>query len=221
MPDVGDRVTLTLTVDPADETTEATVIVTSPPPLNVPTALVATPGADNEVWTAPLTLTSAGEWRIAWTVSGTGANVEYDTVYAIPQPSGRSYATLTDLAGWLMSEPPAGSARRLIRATEKIDQLLLGARYPVDDDGMPTDTDHITALKDAVCAQVEWWVETGDTTGSGVSTSWDSVQIGSVSLSRKKSGGASNSSPSQSVAPAAVAALHAVNLLPIRAILFG
>lgn len=220
MPDVGDRVTLTLTVDPFDNSTSATATATSPPPANVPSSLITTPNADKSTWTANLDLTAAGEWKVMWEVTGTGANVEYDSVYAIAQTTGRSYATLTDLAAWLSAEPPPGSARRLVRATTKIDQLLVGMIYPVDDNGYPTDTDHVAALRDAVCAQVEWWVEIGDISGSGVSSWWKPVST-KASAAPKTANIDKESPARQQYAPLVVDLLREAGLLPIRAVIYG
>jgi hypothetical protein len=220
MPDVGDRVILTLTVDPADGTTSASAVATSPPPLDAAVPLTPTSNAGRDTWTAPLDLTSAGEWRIKWTVTGTGANIEYDTVYAIAQPTGRTYATLSDLAAWLGVEPPAGSYKRLVRATRKIDQLLIGSTYAVDEDGLPTDAEDIAALRDAVCAQAEWWVEIGDVSGVGVSSWWKPVSTKATAPPRPQQLAKDNPAQQQ-YAPAVAEILQQAGLLPNRVIIYG
>lgn len=82
--DVGDTARLTLTVDPFDATTNATVQVTAPDgTVSNPAASTADSG---ETWTALAPLSAAGVWYVKWTVTGTGANVQYDTLEADPPP---------------------------------------------------------------------------------------------------------------------------------------
>lgn len=68
------------------------------------------------------------------------------------------YATAEALTAWLGYQPPANAEVLLTRASLVIDDLLVGVRYDVDGDSLPTDTDVAEALSDAVCAQVAWWL---------------------------------------------------------------
>ncbi|MEN6426106.1 MAG: hypothetical protein ABFE13_12125 [Phycisphaerales bacterium] len=54
--------------------------------------------------------------------------------------------------------PPNDLTRELLRASELIDDFIRTACYEVDDEGDPTDADDIAALRDATCAQVEFWL---------------------------------------------------------------
>jgi len=82
--DVGDTARLTLTVDPFDGTTVAAVEVTAPDgTITTPTAGSADGGA---TWTALGPATAPGLWTVKWTVTGTGANVQYDTYEVDPVP---------------------------------------------------------------------------------------------------------------------------------------
>jgi len=218
MPDVGEDATLTLTVDPFDGTTTASVGVVSPS--GVSSTLSATSSDGGGTWTAYLPLVEAGAWQVRWEVTGQGSGVETDTVYAFAPVTGRTYATLSDLATWLGEVPPDNAARLLLTATRRVDLALVGAWYPVDEDSMPTDPAAIAALRDAVCAQVAWWVETGDSTGSGAGAEWSSVSIGKLSLSR--GGGTSGRGSSSTMGGGRLAAdaidiLTVAGLLPIRA----
>lgn len=215
MLDVGDISTLTLTLTVADVTTTATVALVSVPAGVTPPALTATPNAARTIWTAPLLGTAAGAWKAKWTVTGTGQGVEFDTVYFLDLV-GSSYATLSHYVTWLGADPPNGSARLLIRASAFLDGLLVGAVYPVTA-GLPTAAVDIAALRDATCAQVEYWQETGDTTGSGATGSWSDVQIGSVKLSGR-TGGATGD---RQLAPSAADILHTAGLLPVTAWAYG
>ncbi|WP_328426030.1 hypothetical protein [Streptomyces sp. NBC_00443] len=183
MPDVGDSVTATLTVTPADNTTSATLAVTAPDgTVSNPAAGTADGGT---TWTASLTYTAAGLWRLSWTVTGTGASRQHEVVAVAPAPPTmadvRSYATTTQLADYLHAAPPVDAVQLLERATRLLDSdFLKAAVYDVDDDGMPTDTDVKAAFAEAVCSQVEFWGEVGVETD--VSGPLQGVAIGSVNL---------------------------------------
>jgi hypothetical protein len=116
--------------------------------------------------------------------------------------------------------PPWRTADRdLVTATLLVDALLIGAVYPVDDDGMPTDADHIAALRDATCAQVAWFDETGDATGAA--EQYQSTSIGALSFTRGYTGAGSVTGPGQRYAPNAVLILRAARLLPVNAVVYG
>jgi len=106
----------------------------------------------------------------------------------------RVYATPEEYAAWLAPEaeaptPPAGAARALRAASGRIDELLIAAVYDTDEDGKPTETAHIEALRDATCAQADYQQATGDPYSTGATGQWASVSIGSASLSRGQAAG--------------------------------
>ena len=123
-----------------------------------------------------------------------------------------AYATVDELTTWLGDTPPTGAERRLARATRYMDNVLLKTSiYPVDDNGAPTEEAHITALRDACCALVEWWDANGDD-GLAAGTEYTSVTAGNISLS--KGGGGSASAPADPRrAPEAVEILDGAGLL--------
>ncbi|MFE7853747.1 hypothetical protein [Streptomyces sp. NPDC057403] len=125
---------------------------------------------------------------------------------------GRVYAASADYAEFTGQTAPAGIERLLARASEDIDSALLTAVYSTDADGMPTETDVIEALRDAVCAQVEYQQETGDT-GTGAAGRWDSVSLGPVSLSGRKD--AATGPAGLDLAPRAERALKRAGLLEV------
>jgi len=183
MPDVGDLVTARLTVDPADGTTGATLVVTRPDGTTVTPVVTGADGG--ATWTAPVTYTLAGLWRLSWTVTGTGASVQHEQVAVAPAPpvmaDVRSYATTTQLATYLRAAPPLDAVALLERATRLLDSdFLKAAVYDVDDDGMPTDSVVAAGFAEAVCAQVEFWGEVGVETD--VAGPLQGVTIGSVNL---------------------------------------
>jgi hypothetical protein len=187
MPDVGDLVIARLAVDPADETTLASLMAT--PPTGAPLTPVVTGAEGGTVWTAPVTYTMAGLWRLSWTVTGTGAGVEHELVSVAPAPAvtgtGRVYATTTQLAEYLGEAVPLDAVRLLTDASRALDDALKTARYLVDTDGLPTNSEVAAAFAEAVCAIVQWWDETGDPVGAD--GGWDSVSAGPVSLSGRSS----------------------------------
>ncbi|MFI0530316.1 hypothetical protein ACH3XX_09730 [Streptomyces scabiei] len=183
MPDVGDLVTARLSVDPFDVTTAATLLVTRPDATTVSPVVTGSDGG--ATWTAPITYTMAGIWRLSWTVTGTGAGVENELVSVAPIPgaglTGRVYATTTQLANYLQAAPPLDAARLLLEASRLLDRdFLIPAVYDVGDDGLPTDAEVAAAFAEAVCAQVEFWQEVGPETD--ISGPLQGVTIGSVSI---------------------------------------
>lgn len=77
---VGQTANLTLTVDPFDETTSATVVVTRPDG----TTISPTPSSadDNHTWTAQVTLNQVGVYSVVWTTAGVGMGAEAQQVEA-------------------------------------------------------------------------------------------------------------------------------------------
>lgn len=73
-----------------------------------------------------------------------------------------AYATPDELAEFLRSTAPADAQRLLERASEVVDEKVR-ARFTIDQDtSLPTDEDTAAALRDAACAQVEFWGEVGE-----------------------------------------------------------
>jgi hypothetical protein len=94
-----------------------------------------------------------------------------------------AYATLADLEDYTGQPPVSDDDRKLQRASDLIDAHLIGAVYAVDGSGNPTDPDVIAALRDAACAQVEWWKTTGDELG--YVGQWQDISLGPARLSRR------------------------------------
>lgn len=95
----------------------------------------------------------------------------------------RQYATAAEFTAseWATTEPPAGELDSyLMRATRAVERMTVTAVYNTDTAGMPTDTAIREAFRDATCAQVAYWANTGDIDGSVAAGG--SMSIGSVSL---------------------------------------
>lgn len=125
----------------------------------------------------------------------------------------RIYATAADYLAFTGQTPPAGIEAQLARAARFLDsEVFRLCWYDVDAGGLPSNPLVLAAFRDAVCAQVAWWVELGDSTGAA-GVGWSSVGIGSVSLSRQSAGGAEASAARQ-VAPEVGDLLRAPDLTP-------
>lgn len=97
------------------------------------------------------------------------------------------YANLDDYRDWSQDIAAEMPAVLFARASEVIDEVLIGAVYAIDDGTqLPTVTTVMEALRDATCAQAQYMLAAGDTTGTGTAASWGNVKIGSVALSEKK-----------------------------------
>lgn len=206
MPEAGDTQTATLTVSPADTSTEAALSVRAPD--GTTSAPTATPSSSRSVWTADVPYPVAGVYYFMWSATGTGAGVERYQVSVAPflPGTGRRYATTTDLANWMEAAPPLNGDRLLRNATRYLDnRMLKTAVYDVDDDDMPTGAAVIVALRDATCALVEWW-NTKGITGADPSAEYTTVSIGSATLTKTPGAGGAPADPRMSLEAAEILA---------------
>jgi hypothetical protein len=105
------------------------------------------------------------------------------------------YATATEYKKFLGVEELDAATKEvnagLRRASNEVRGLTRTAIYDTDaDTGMPTDEGVLEAFRDATCAFVAYWDETGDITGAGAISG--PVKILSVSLGGTATGGASS-----------------------------
>jgi hypothetical protein len=128
----------------------------------------------------------------------------------------RVYATPEQLAAAPNGStvPEADAPAYLRTASRMVDRLLVGRAYATDVDGMPTDADVLQALTDAACAIAVELVATGATL-PGASAQWDSVGIGSVSLSGRKATEGTLTILGLPVPAAAIAALSDVGTMDV------
>lgn len=93
----------------------------------------------------------------------------------------RVYAGAADYQGYTGQTPPSDVEAKLARASTMLDSRVLRAyRYDVDTTGMPTAAVVLAAFKDATCALVQWWVETGDELGQA--GQYEEVRLGTMIL---------------------------------------
>lgn len=94
----------------------------------------------------------------------------------------RLYATTAQ--AW-PTDPPANAALLIRTASRLVDVLLVTRAYDVDVDGMPTDADDVQAVQDA-CVSIAHELQTTGALDAGSTEQWQSVGIGSVSLSGRQ-----------------------------------
>ncbi|QPZ39703.1 hypothetical protein [Paramicrobacterium chengjingii] len=132
----------------------------------------------------------------------------------------RTYATPSDYFDFLGDEIPDPFPEKkqleamLRRASIVIDGRLRLAVYNTDEDGYPTDADVSEALKDATCAQADWFENTDDLTGA--ESQQGVVKIGSVSLGGSGATGSASSTKSAAdsrISPEAVEILRNAGLI--------
>lgn len=134
------------------------------------------------------------------------------------------YATLAEYRDWLDDQTVDVSDALFARASEIIDEALIGAVYAVDTvTQKPTDTAELEAVRDATCAQVQWLLANGDTTGTGSDATYKTVSIGSVSLGERTNAVASSVTTVSGVplAPGVVRVLRVAGLLPASVMTCG
>ncbi|MEU5974394.1 hypothetical protein [Streptomyces sp. NPDC047315] len=127
----------------------------------------------------------------------------------------RVYATATDYQSYTGQTPPEDIASRLARASVFLDSRVFRlCWYDADPTtGLPTHPLVVAAFRDALCAQVEWGEEVGDTTGAA-GVGWGNVEIGSVRLGRSLTATSAEDSPGRQIAPAVWDHLRAPDLTP-------
>lgn len=84
------------------------------------------------------------------------------------------------------TEAPANADLLIRTASRLVDTLLVTRRYDHDGTGVPTDPDDAQALQDATVTIAHELAETG-AMDAGSTAEWQSVGIGSVSLSGRMS----------------------------------
>lgn len=94
----------------------------------------------------------------------------------------RVYATAADFTAYTGGTAPENVDALLRVASGVVDVLLTGIVYDTDAAGMPTNADVAQAMADATCA-IAAEADAAGTLEAGSTQQWDSVGIGSVSLS--------------------------------------
>lgn len=101
------------------------------------------------------------------------------------------HATAADYTAFTGTAAPADVERMLAHASEEVDYATATSVYATDTNGLATDTTITGALRDATCAQVQYWQLSGDE--HGLTGLYSSVKIGSLALTGKSSTGSVSS----------------------------
>ena len=126
----------------------------------------------------------------------------------------RIYATSAEYQTYTGQTPPTDIDKLLRDASRMLTaEVFRLCWYEVDEDGYPSNTTVREAFRDAVCAQVSWWGELGDSSGAAA-VGWGSVRLGSAQLSRSVTATSGSAAPAREVAPAAWDILRSDDLTP-------
>lgn len=114
---------------------------------------------------------------------------------------------------WKNTLPPQGQLLGfLARASIEVERLTANAFYDTDPNGLPIENVIANAFRDATCAQVAYWCNTGDPDGAGAAVG--AVAIGSVRLGAGQGGAGQTSGGTGSrTAPEALTILHNAGLI--------
>jgi len=130
-----------------------------------------------------------------------------------------AYATVEEFTDFLDPDPvPVNASRLLDRASTKLDQLLIGAVYETDEDGLPTDTALTAVLKEAVCLQAQYISALSDETGANANVS--TMTLGNQTISRALKG-TNGMGKTQRVSPDLLDLLQVHGLLSVYPIVWG
>jgi hypothetical protein len=186
-------------------------------PVALTSAGVTTVGGSSYqyTWSCPAS-TEPGDYLVTWTGTVGGTLLTYSqsvTVAAMPgsTPAPGQYATVQQYQSWSgdTSTPIPMVATWLMRASEDMDAYLIGAVYPVNQNGMPTDAMAIDAFMRACCAQCQFLI--GDNDPAGLKRQYVSTSAGGVSAVRAAAMTALQFPP---LGPRAASILHTAGVLP-------
>jgi hypothetical protein len=158
---------------------------------------------------------ATGDYLATWTGTVGGKTQTYvQTVTVAAMPSGTPapgvYANVPQYQAWSGDTltPYQLVSVKLQRASEDIDNALIGAVYATNANGMPTDPMLIDALVRATCAQCQFLLADND--DAGIKRQYASTSMGGVSQTRVA---AMTAMPLPPLAPRAAQILHVAGIL--------
>jgi hypothetical protein len=162
-----------------------------------------------------------GDYLVTWTGTVAGNTLTYIqavTVAAMPSvtPAPGGYATASQYQAWSgdLYTPGALVTVALQRASEDIDNALIGAVYAVNANGMPADAMVIGTFMRACCAQCQFLLADNDP--AGIKRMYVSTSMGGVSQTRAAAVTAMALPP---LAPRAAQILHTAGVLQSAALI--
>jgi hypothetical protein len=189
-----------------------------------PSGIISVDGANQSyTWNVPAA-TATGDYLVTWTGTGgaDGSTVltytQSLTVAAITPglPAPGQYATPAQYMAWSgdTSTPYQMILTNLQRASEDIDLALIGAVYPVNASGQPTDALVIDVLMRACCAQCQFLVADNDP--AGIKRMYTQTNIGGVLATRSPARTALDMPP---LCARALSILHVSGVVPSAALI--
>jgi hypothetical protein len=164
---------------------------------------------------------ATGDYLATWSGTVNGQQETYVqtvTVAAVPSgaPAPGVYATVAQYQAWSGDSftPSQIVQVKLQRASEDIDNALIGAVYATNANGMPTDPMLIDVLARATCAQVQWLLAEND--DAGIKRQYSSTSMGGVSQARVA---AMTANPLPPLSPRAAQILHVAGVLQSAALI--
>jgi len=144
----------------------------------------------NYTWTAPW-LMITGDYLVTWTGTvGAVTETYQQTVTVSPNftgaPAPGLYATAGQYRAWSgdQSTPDQVVVTAVQRASEDIDNAIIAAVYPVNQNGLPTDPYVINAFARATCAQTQYLLADNDP--AGMKRQYVSLNVGGISYTRAR-----------------------------------
>jgi hypothetical protein len=129
-----------------------------------------------------------------------------------------AYATVADFTSFLAPDPvPANASRLLDRASEVVQELIIGALYATDADGNPTDPDLLAILRKAACIQAQYTLALADETGAMANVK--QLTLADQTLIRGMSTTKGGSTPQ--ISPNMLRVLRIAGLIPVYPIVWG
>lgn len=165
---------------------------------------------------APPTSTPPGTYLAVFTGTGPNGLITYTqavTVAASAEltPAPGVYASVAQFREFTGDQytPTQRVQVTLRKASQVIDRAMIGARYVVDANAMPTDPGIISVFQRATCAQCEFMLANNDP--AHVKSQWSATNVGGVSATRTASAQGQVFPP---LGPEAAEILHTVGALP-------
>jgi hypothetical protein len=173
-------------------------------------------------WLCPAA-TPPGDYIATWTGTGglggstvlTYSQTVTVAAQSLGAPAPGTYATVSQYQAWSgdLLTPVQAVTTWIQRASEDIDLACIGAVYPVNPNGMPTDPYVIDVLSRACCAQVQFLIADNDP--SGVKRQYSQTSVSGVSSTRVPARTALDMPP---LCPRALSILHVNGVVPSAAL---
>ena len=167
------------------------------------------------LWNAPW-LQYPGDYLVTWTGTVAGVTATYYSTVTVATtftgaPAPGLYANAQQYRAWSGDQytPDQVVIPLMWRASEDIDNAIVAAVYPVNQNGLPTQPFVVDAFMRATCAQAQFLIADNDP--SGVKRMYQSVNVGGLSYTRAKG---MTTSAFPLLCPRAAEILHVAGVLP-------